>query len=31
MDETHNPYVEYEEYYQKKEEELAKQQAVKIN
>lgn len=30
MDETHNPYVEYEEYYQKKEEELAKQQAVKI-
>jgi len=30
MDETHNPYVEYEEYYQKKEEELAKQQAKKM-
>ncbi|ORX57172.1 hypothetical protein BCR36DRAFT_580584 [Piromyces finnis] len=31
MDETHNPYVEYEEYYQKKEEELAKQQAKKMS
>ncbi|KAK9727570.1 Pre-mRNA-splicing factor ATP-dependent RNA helicase PRP16 [Basidiobolus ranarum] len=31
MDETHNPFAEYEDYYKKKEEEFAKKQAKKLS